>query len=153
MEYKYVNRGWHELLKLPKMTKAALAKKMNITEQTLYRYLDNKTVPLMGKILEACNKFNLDLSYFIKSNNSMTASFDSNCTKALLDKKELEISMIKEYEQKIRDISLSYMEELTTTKITLQSRIKELETLNSELVNQNKELKNKNNELINKLSV
>lgn len=153
MAYRYTNRGWHELLKIPRMSKRALANKMNIKEQTLYRYIDNKTVPLLNKILYACNKFDLDLSYFIESDKSAITGFDPNSTKVFLGKKELELSITREYEQKIRDISLSYMKEMTTTaELTLKAHIKELESMNDEIMVQNKMLNERNLELQNKLT-
>ena len=57
MDYKYVNKGWVYLVDDLKVSKVRIAKKLDLTTKTVYRYVKGDAMPALDKLIETCEVF------------------------------------------------------------------------------------------------
>lgn len=153
MDYKYVNKGWVYLVDDLKVSKVRIAKKLDLTTKTVYRYVKGEAMPALDKLIETCEVFDLDLGLFIERKDGTPVTMEINSTNnLLLYKKDIELELIREYEQKMREQEIIYVKKQAATEYGLKSKIKELENRSNELMEENRLLKEQNIELQNKLN-
>lgn len=153
MDYKYVNKGWVYLVDDLKVSKVRIAKKLDLTTKTVYRYVKGDAMPALDKLIETCEVFDLDLGLFIERKDGTPVTMEINSTNnLLLYKKDIELELIREYEQKMREQEIIYVKKQAATEYGLKSKIKELENRSNELMEENRLLKEQNIELQNKLN-
>lgn len=153
MDYKYVNKGWVYLADDLKLSKVRIAKKLDLTTKTVYRYVKGDAMPTLEKLIETCQVFDLDISLFIERKDGVPVGIEMNSTNnLLLYKKDIELELIREYEQKMREQEIIYVKKQAATEYGLKSKIKELENKSNDLMEENRLLKEQNIELQNKLN-